>query len=215
MDNYDNNMDNYDNNMDNGNDIENDNNNLMNYDNNMDYDGNIIDNGNQHNNNGMSKEGKRSPAVLIMTLSIISLLLIILLIVTIVSHYSRKKTREKEKDIYKGTTLYENSDQTEASIFYSKNSNNMYAYDENNNNSISLFNYTNPHETENNINNINDINDNNNQLLVGGSQSDELSFIENAPQNSLEEVSFSVIDPSAEFIEPQPAAIKQSYNPIM
>jgi len=135
------------------------------------------------------------------------LLIFILIIITIVSHFSRKRIREKEKEIYKGTTMYnESNSRTEASIFYSKtNSNdNLMSFDEGNINSISLFNCINRRNSQNSQTT------DEHKLLSDNQSEDEISFIENSNPNNMNsvEMSFSVIDPSQEIIEPAPALLQ-------
>eukprot|EP00833_Pecoramyces_ruminatium_P008817 jgi/Orpsp1_1/1182849/evm.model.c7180000082899.1 len=200
-------------------------NNDMNSDNKMNNNNNDninnINNNNNNNNlsnsNGSKIESRKhikSHAVLIMTGSIMLLLIFILIIVTIVSHYSRKKTREKEKNIYKGTTLYDENfnSRTEASIFYSKNNlnenSNTLSFDDitgnnnNNNNSISLFNCMNRRNSHNSQTTVE------HHLLSENQDDEEISFIENTNPNNMVEMSFSVIDPSQEIIEPAPVLLQ-------
>jgi len=236
MNNNDNNMNNDNNNMnmDNNNNMDNNmDNNNMNVDNNNNNNDPNNENNNQPNNNtsnntiGLNNKKKknsnkkRSYAVLIMTLSIISLLIFILILVCLVSHFSRKKTREKEKDIYSGKTIFDdnpNNNRTEASIFYSKTNNtnspnHIMTFDENNNNSISIFNAISHNNTLNSQNNK--LLNSPNKLIHSPSplspKSNELSFIENPnPENmnmNNDDLSFSDIDASDEIIEPQPAFV--------
>jgi len=189
--------------------IINNNDNNTNNNNNNNLSNNQQDNTSNSNTIG-GKKKKRSHAVLIMTGSIVLLMFSLLIVISLVSHFSRKRIREKEKDIYKGT-IYDESNSnshTEASIFYSRtNSNessNLMSFDDGINNSISLFNCMSHRNSQNSQTTVE------HKLLGGSPIDDEISFIENTNHNNMSsvEMSFSVIDPSKEIIEPAPALIK-------